>query len=170
MGERSREWVVVGRVEGAYGIKGWVRVRSYTDPPANLAAYGPWRLRLKRETRDLERPELRQHGKGYVARLAGVDDRDAAAALGGADILVPRDQLGPTTAGEYYWTDLVGLVVVTPSGQRLGQVESMLATGANDVMVVTGERRRLIPFVSEGVVRSVDLDAGVIEVDWDPDF
>lgn len=170
MGERSRELVVVGRIEGAYGVKGWVRVRSFTDPPANILDYDPWHLRLARGQQDCERLETRPHGKGFVARLAGIDDRDAAAALGGAEIEVPRDCLAPTGAGEYYWNDLLGLDVVTTTGLRLGQVETMMATGANDVMVLAGDRRRLIPFVHGTVVQAVDLDAGEIRVDWDPDF
>lgn len=170
MDRQQRDWVIVGRVEGAYGIKGWVRVRSFTDPPANILDYHPWQLRLQQGAREYERLETRQHGKGYVARLAGVADRDAAAALAGVEIEVPRDCLGPTGEGEYYWSDLLGLAVVTAAGQHLGQVENMMATGANDVMVVAGDRRHLIPFVHGSVVRAVDLDAGEIRVDWDPDF
>ena len=113
---------------------------------------------------------MRAHGKGYVAQLAGVEDRDAAAALGGVEIEVPRECLEPVTDGEFYWNDLIGLEVETLTGDRLGQVQRMMETGANDVMVVTGERRRLIPFVHGGVVREVDLEAGTIRVDWDPDF
>jgi 16S rRNA processing protein RimM len=170
MGERSLDWVVVGRIEGAYGVKGWVRVRSFTDPPDNLQNYAPWQLRLARGPRECERLAMRAHGKGYVAQLAGVEDRDAAAALGGVEIEVPRECLEPVTDGEFYWNDLIGLEVETLTGDRLGQVQRMMETGANDVMVVTGERRRLIPFVHGGVVREVDLEAGTIRVDWDPDF
>lgn len=170
MAERSGDWVVVGRIEGAYGIKGWVRVRSFTDPDDNISDYLPWQLRLPQGEREYERLEMRRHGKGFVARLAGVEDRDAAAALGGVEIEVPRDCLAPAGEGEYYWSDLLGLAVTTVTGQPLGQVERMMQTGANDVMVVTGERRRLIPFVQGSVVRDVDLDAGEIRVDWDPDF
>lgn len=170
MGERNRDWVVVGRIEGAYGVKGWVRVRSFTDPPANILDYQPWQLRSAQGRQDCERLEMRAHGKGFVARLAGVEDRDAAAALGGAEIEVPRDCLAPTSAGEYYWNDLIGLEVMTTAGQRLGRVERMMATGANDVMVLAGDRRRLVPFVHGRVVQAVDLEAGEIRVDWDPDF
>lgn len=170
MGEQGHDWVVVGRVEGAYGIKGWVRVRSYTHPPANILDYQPWRLRLAQGAREYERLDMRPHGKGFVAQLAGVDNRDAAVALAGTDIEVLRDCLAPAGEGEYFWNDLLGLEVRTVSGQSLGQVARMMETGANDVMVVTGERRRLIPFVQGSVVRAVDLEAGVIRVDWDPDF
>ncbi len=170
MGERSGARVVVGRIEGAYGVKGWVRVRSFTDPPANILAYEPWYLLRAQGPQDCDRLDARAHGKGFVARLAGIDDRDAAAALAGTEIEVPRDCLAPASAGEYYWNDLLGLDVITLTGQQLGKVETIMATGANDVMVLAGDRRRLIPFVHGSVVQSVDLDAREIRVDWDPDF
>lgn len=170
VGEGNRDWVVVGRIEGAYGVKGWVRVRSFTDPPANILDYEPWRLQLPQGHQDCDRLEMRPHGKGFVAQLAGVDDRDAAAALGGAEVEVPRDALAAAGPGEYFWSDLLGLDVVTITGEWLGQVETMMATGANDVMVLAGDRRRLIPFVQDSVVQAVDLDAREIRVDWDPDF
>ena len=172
MVERGRDWVVVGRIEGAYGVKGWVRVRSFTDPPSNLCDYGPWCLSRERGECQCKPLEMRPHGKGYVARLDGVDDRDAAAALAGAEIRVPRDCLQPPAAGQYFWNDLLGLEVRNAAGDELGKVSSMLETGANDVMVIDGDdgRRRLVPFVTGRVVREVDLEAGVIFVDWDADF
>ena len=170
MADSSRDWVIVGRIEGAYGIKGWVRVRSFTDPPENIFDYCPWRLRLAQGAREYKRVATRPHGKGFVTQLDGVGDRDEAALLGGVEIEVPRECLAPPAEGEYYWNDLLGLAVTTIRGEALGQVERMMETGANDVMVVTGDRRRLIPFVQGSVIREVDLDAGEIRVDWDPDF
>jgi 16S rRNA processing protein RimM len=118
----------------------------------------------------VEQPQGRAQGKGVVARLDGVDDRDAATALVGTEIWVPRDALPKPRQGEYYWADLEGLAVRTVDGVDLGRVSHLFATGANDVMVVQGGRERLIPFVPGRQVVKVDLDAGLIEVDWDPDF
>ena len=111
-----------------------------------------------------------RHGKGVVARLVGCDDRDQAQSLMGYEIGVYRDQLPETEPGEYYWNDLKGLKVVTLQGESLGIVDHLIETGANDVLVVKGERERLIPFVQDQVVTKVDLDNGEIQVDWDKDF
>lgn len=161
--------VVVGRVAGVFGVKGWLRIFSYTDPPENILRYGPWLVGdgatgLYRVT------DGSVHGRGIIAHLAGVDDRDAARALIGRDIRVPRARFGQAGGGQFFWSDLLGLEVVNQNGMSLGKVAGMLETGANDVLVVQGERRRLIPFVSGTVIRSVDQAAGRIQVDWDAEF
>jgi 16S rRNA processing protein RimM len=163
--------VVVGEIVGVYGIKGWVKVKSFTDPRENLLTYQPWFLSDKEgRSVDYELREGRQQGKGLIARLESIEDRDAAAALLGYQIRVDRDALGTPEPGQYFWSDLCGLAVETADGVALGQVSSLIETGANDVLVVEGERRRLIPFVQEQVVKSVDLDSGRVVVNWDPDF
>ena len=114
--------------------------------------------------------EGRQQGKGVVAHLQDCEDRDQAQALMGREIGIRRDQLPATAPGEYYWSDLEGLKVITLEGDALGSVDHLIETGANDVLVVKGERERLIPFISEQVIVAVDLEAGEIQVDWDKDF
>lgn len=168
MGESRR--VILGQVAGLYGVKGWVRVFSHTQPRDNILRYSPWRLRLAGEWKELPVETGRRHGKGVIAKLAGVEDRDAAARLLGADIAVARSQLPRPAEGEYYWADLEGLEVLTLEGVSLGRVSHLLETGANDVLVVRGERERLIPFTPGIAVREVDLAGGRICVDWDPDF
>jgi 16S rRNA processing protein RimM len=145
-------------------------VFSYTRPRDNIVHYRPWYLNREGEWQEHELSEGRQHGKGVVARLAGCEDRDAASRLIGAEIGVRREQLPAAQPGEYYWSDLQGLEVVTLQGESLGTVDHLLETGANDVLVVTGERERLIPFVLGQVVDDVDLARGEIRVDWDRDF
>ncbi len=162
--------VRLGRIAGAYGIRGWMRVHSHTDPRENILDYSPWLLLLEGGgQREFALVEGRRHGKSVVVRLAGVEDRDAALALIGAEIAVDRTLLPPAGEGEYYWSDLMGLEVVTPAGVKLGRVHHLMETGANDVLVVRGERERLIPFIDQ-VVLEVDLDAGFIQADWDPEF
>jgi 16S rRNA processing protein RimM len=112
----------------------------------------------------------RRHGTGIVARLAGVDERDGALALRGRRIWIRREQLPAPAPGEYYWADLIGLQVETVEGEVLGIVSAMMETGANDVLVVEGERERLIPFVPGHYVTAIDLAAGKLVVDWDPNF
>ena len=143
---------------------------SYTEPRDNIVHYQPWYLKRKGEWQEHRLAEGRQHGKGVVARLAGCEDRDRAALLIGAEIGVRRDQLPVAQPGEYYWSDLQGLQVVTLKGELLGTVDHLLETGANDVLVLRGERERLIPFVLGQVIHDVDLEGGEIQVDWDKDF
>jgi 16S rRNA processing protein RimM len=167
----ERRFVTLGRVSGAHGVKGWIQVFSDTSPRENIVQYSPWYLvrGTQRETREVDAG--RRQGKAVVAKLAGCDDRDAAEALSGLEIAVPRDQLPATTVpGEFYWADLVGLRVETIDGVELGRIAQLFETGANDVIVVEGERERLVPYIWPQVVREVDLDDGVMRVDWDPDF
>ena len=161
----SAEEIVLGRISGLFGVRGWVKIFSYSDPPANICAYASWRLA---ET-EYRVAGCRAHGKGIIAKLAEIDDRDAAAALIGSDIRVPRSALPPPQEDEFYWSDLVGARVVNREGDELGRVDYLFATGANDVMAVKGERERLLPFIAE-VIEAVDLDQGTIRVDWDKDF
>jgi 16S rRNA processing protein RimM len=149
-----------------FGVKGWVKVVSYTEPRDNIVEFRVWTLRQRGTERTIEVEDGRGHGGGVVAKLHGRDDRDRARELVGAEILVERDALPACAAGEYYWTDLEGLEVRTPGGDVLGVVDYLVATGANDVLVLAGASPRMIPFVLGEVIRSVDLDSGVIIADW----
>jgi 16S rRNA processing protein RimM len=160
--------VVLGRIAGVYGVRGWVHVHSETDPIENILRYRPWHVGKGGQVR--EPLEGKRHGKGLVALLDGCGDRDQAAALVGAEIAVPRDRLPPPSADEFYWFDLEGLTVTTTEGAELGRVDHLFATGANDVICVRGERERLIPFVWGDVVKDVDFVLRRLLVDWDPDF
>ena len=162
--------VAVGRIVGIYGVRGWVKVVSYTDPRNNIFEYKPWYLDLGEEPQQVALQAGRPQGKGLVAQLADIEDRDAAAKLIDAEILVPRSEFGEPKQGQYFWNDLIGMRVTTLEGEDLGVVESLLATGANDVLVVQGDRRRLIPFVMDEAIRQVDLEQRTISVDWDSEF
>lgn len=170
MAGRHPAWIVVGQVTAAYGVRGWVKLRSFTDPPENLLEYRPWHLRRNDADISAKLVEIRPQGKGFVARLDGILDRDAAAALTGTEVVIRRSELPAPEAGQFFWDDLLGLQVCTVDGTELGEVEQLMETGANDVLIVAGDRRRLIPFISGEVVRSVDLEARKILVDWDPEF
>lgn len=162
--------IVMARLAAPYGVKGWVHVTTYTESPGNLLEYAPWYLYRQGRWQQVEVRSGRAHGKGLVVQLSGCNDRDAAALLTGADIGVYREQLPPGRDDEYYWSDLVGLRVLAVTGEEFGIVDSLIATGANDVLVVRGEREHLVPFISGQVIKSVDLDTGEIRVEWDPDF
>jgi 16S rRNA processing protein RimM len=170
MSTEQRERVIVGRIAGVYGVRGWVKVFSETAPKENIFKYSPWQIRVADEWRNIRVVEGRPQGKGLVAQLESYTDRDQVRELVGAEIAVFRDQLPRPKEGEYYWADMIGLKVVTLDGQELGVVDHLFETGANDVLVVKGERERLIPFVQGQFVQVVDLEAGQIRVDWDPEF
>ena len=166
MSAKQQKWVTLGRVSGVFGVKGWLKVQSYTQPRDNVAAFGVWTLRLAGIERRFEVEDGRDHAGSVVAKLRGIEDRDRAREWMGADIVVEREQLPPVGAGELYWTDLEGLEVRDVAGTVLGNVEYLLATGAHDVLVVGRKPERLIPFVRDSVVKDVDLAAGRIVVDW----
>jgi 16S rRNA processing protein RimM len=168
--EDPPELVVVGRVGGAYGVGGAIRVTSATHPKDNILHYRPWWLGDRGAFRPVTLQSVEPHGEGFVARLAEVRDRDAAQALKGREVAVPRSVL-PALDGnrEFYWRDLIGLAVVNFDGTRFGTVRELIDTGAHDVLVVAPPiedgRDVLIPFV-DAFVSGVDLVAGEIRVDW----
>jgi 16S rRNA processing protein RimM len=162
--------ILIARVAGAFGVRGELKLQSFTDPDLAALRYQPWQLVHRGAERTVTGARGRGTNKGVVATLPGIDDRDAAEALTGAEIWVDRAQLPPPAPGEYYWVDLEGLKVVNLEGAALGTVSHLLNTGANDILSVAGERERLIPFIEPDFVKSVDFAAGTITVDWDADF
>lgn len=170
MARTDTQPVIVGRVSGLYGVRGWMKIHSYTDPREGILAYPDWLVESGNAWQSMAVAEGKPHGKTIIARLEGIDDRDTAAVYVQAAIGVERAQLPETAEGEYYWADLEGLAVRNKDGTVLGTVAHLLETGANDVLVVReADREVLVPFVLDEVVRAVDLARGVIDVDWDWD-
>ena len=147
-----------------------MKLYSFTEPRERLLEYEPLLLGRSGDWRTLRLVEGQTHGKGLIGRFEGVEDRDQAAAMVGMDLAVRRSQLPPTGSDEVYWVDLLGLVVVNTRGETLGTVNRLLETGANDVLVVIGDRERLIPFARDSIVKDVDLQGGTILVDWERDY
>ena len=160
---------MLGRISGLFGVNGWVKVFSYTQPREAILDYDQWYLQQDGAWRATAVAEGKRHGKSVIARLAGLDDRDQAAKVVGLEIAIERDELPGAEDGTYYWADLEGMLVVHRDGRELGRVAYLLETGANDVLVTEGERERLIPFIAEEVILDVDFDKGVISVDWEWD-
>jgi len=169
MRRHEDETICVGRIISAQGVKGWVRVFSDTSPRENILSYNPWKIQMGDQTQSVE-ISGRLQGKNVVVKLAGIDDRDAAIELVGSNIYILPEQLAKLDEGEYYWSDLIGLEVESLQAEPLGIIETMMETGANDVMVLQGDRERLIPFVMGDVVREVDLANKRVVVDWKPDY
>lgn len=196
-------WVVVGRLGGPFGVKGWNKLSSFTDPPDNLFDYQPWRLSATRSeppaakrrrsdagsttvsTPDITPHRIEQHRRHqgrWVVKLAGIDDRDAAALLAGRDIYASANAFAAPPSDEYYWRDLIGMSVINGEGAHLGDVANLLETPRNDVLVVQTKQGRtpdnvdagqpgetLIPFIDQYVIE-VDADGRVIHVDWQADW
>jgi len=168
VGAGRAKWVTLGRVRGVFGVKGWLRVQSFTEPRDNITRFEGWTLRAAGAERVFELEDGHSHAGGVVVKLKGLDDRELAREWIGAEVVVPREQLPRLSEGELYWADLEGLDVRTTSGVTLGKVDHLLATGGHDVLVLDSER--LIPFVVGQVVKEVDLRNGAIVVDWSPDY
>ena len=160
---------MLGKVTGVWGVRGWIKLVSYTQRAEDIFKYQPWILQQDGQQTEVSLLEGKSQGSGLVACLEGMTDRDQAAQWLGQQIAVRRKQLPDLPEGEYYWRELIGLVVMARGDVELGKVKSILPTGANDVLVVSGARERLIPYVPE-VVLAVDLGSGRIDVDWDPEF
>jgi 16S rRNA processing protein RimM len=165
--------VVMGRVTAPFGVKGWIKIHALTAQPGNLRGYPVWWLGHDGDWREMRVAAAKVHGNTLLAQLAGIEDREAANALKGWEVAVPRSQLPGAADDEFYWADLIGLRVVNAEQHEFGRVARLLQTGANDVLVVAGgngnERETLIPFIASAI-RRVDLAAGVISVDWGKDY
>ncbi|WP_407275729.1 ribosome maturation factor RimM [Halothiobacillus sp. DCM-1] len=165
--------VTIGELGKAFGVKGWCWVYSHTRPADGLTQYRRWWVSPRQpgqSPRWLEVARFAVQGNGLIVKLKGVDQREAAELLTGATIAIGADALPQPAAGEYYWRDLIGCQVQHVQGQDLGVVRELLETGANDVLVVEGERERLIPFIPGEVLVAIDVANRRIVADWDPEF
>lgn len=159
----------MGRIVAPYGIKGWIKVQPFTESPHGLLQYAAWQVGREGAWQERVVESAKPHGASVVAKFPGIENREGAAALQGQRIAVSREGFPAPAAGEFYWADLIGLRVVNAAGVMLGTVSRLFETGANDVMVVKGDRERLLPFIGP-VIRQVDLSSGVIQVDWEADY
>lgn len=161
--------MVLGSIGAPFGVQGWVKVRSYTEPLENILNYGLWRLGRAGQWQPIRVEDGRITGKGVLAKLAGIDTPEAARLHTGADVGVARSELPPPPPGEHYWSDLEGLEALGNDGSRLGRVDHFRATPAGHVVVIKGEREYWIPFTKDRIVK-VELDAGRIVFDWAADW
>jgi 16S rRNA processing protein RimM len=184
--DKASEKVILGRITGVYGVKGWVKVFSYTDPMEAIVDYNPWLIRAEnRKNAPWSKVKLKagkRHAKTVVAKLENCNDRDDAMSYIGTEIAIEKQQLEELTEeNQYYWRDLIGLRVINQQDVELGVVKSLMETGANDVLVVVSETdaedgeekktvERLIPWTMNNAIITVDLEQKVIEVDWEPDY
>lgn len=177
--------VVVGLVSGLHGVQGALKIKSFCEPAEGIFKYQPWTLArpepsAAKHSSTTAAPDtsmlvgvpvkIRGAGTSLAARFPEIQDRDQAALWLGSLISVPRSSLPKLKVGDYYWRDLIGLNVENLQGVAFGVIEEMMATGSNDVMVLNGDRQRLLPYIPGQFVMNVDLAAGKMIVDWDPEF
>lgn len=169
--------LIIGSIGASYGVKGWVKINSFTQNKDSIFDYAPWTIKLENGADQVVKIEQwRYHAKSLVAKLEGVEDRNAAELIKNAKISIESSQL-PELDDDFYWKDIIGMQVVTNKGYELGVVKDMFETGANDVMLVKakvndafGQKERLLPFLYDSVVLNVNKDGKIITVDWDPAF
>lgn len=176
----NEQLIIVGKVNGFYGVKGWVKLFSHTEPKENIVQYKQVLLRMRSQKEQWQNFEIssgRAQGKGVIAHFKGYDSRESTQILQGAEIAINRSQLAELD-DNFYWVELIGLEVINEDEIILGNVTSMMETGANDVLVVKAKDAQaqglneeyLIPYVPEQFILDIDLDTGIIRVDWDKDF
>lgn len=173
----QNERIVMGKLGSTYGIRGWLKVFSYTDNAESIFDYSPWYLNQKGEWVEYKVESWKRHGQGYVCKLAGLDVREDAQLMTNFEIAIDPASLPELSEDEFYWRELFGMQVFTTKGYNLGEVTDLLETGSNDVLVIKanlkdafGQKERLVPYLEEQVIKKVDREARRIEVDWDPGF
>ncbi len=176
MNDTKDSWTQVGSIVGVYGVKGFVKVFSYTEPPAQILDYAPWQVRQVSNVSTVDLEASRHQDKKIQVRLKGDTDRDQAESWVGASIWVQKDRFPKLEDTEFYWHQLIGLSVINLQGDHFGDVVQIVETGANDVLIVQGtehsldREQRLIPYVDGHIVQRIDLEAGEIVVDWQKDY
>ena len=172
---RASDTLVIGKIGAPYGVKGWVKVTSYTHDLDGVFAYTPWLLGQVQEGKEYVVDQWRIHNKGLVAKLIGVETRDDAESIKNLEISIKAEQLPQLDDSDFYWRELVGMQVITDKGYNMGVIKELFETGANDVLVVRAsessidDRERLIPYIESEVIARIDLDDALIEVNWHPD-
>ncbi len=168
--DQNVDWLVIGRFGRPHGIKGFVTVVSFAEACENILNYTQWHVGINHQWQPLNVLETKINNKFILARIEGYQEREQVARLTNLEIAVNRDQLQALKPDEYYWHQLVDMHVVNQQGEALGVVTEIMPTGSNDVLVVVGERRHLIPFLPDDVILNINLSARLITVDWDADF
>ena len=166
----SADWVVIGRFGRPHGIKGFITVISFTEPRDNILNYTHWHIGINNQWQPLNVLETKINNKFILALVEGYTEREQVARLTNIEIAVMRDRLKTLQPDEYYWHELIGMHVVTQQGIALGDVSEVMETGSNDVLIVHGERRHLIPYLLDDVILEINPSQRVITVDWDTDF
>jgi 16S rRNA processing protein RimM len=166
----NKNWVVVGRFGRPHGIKGLVTVHSFTEPRENILNYADWHACINHVWQPINVLHIETHHKALLAQVDGYPSREDVAALTHVDIAVQESELEVLEPGVFYWYQLIGMNVVNTKGEPFGIVTEVLATGSNDVLVVQGDKKHLIPYLLELYIKNIDSVKRIIIADWDMDF
>ena len=162
--------VIIGRISGVYGVKGWVKVFSYSRPRENIFSYGTWLIDQGTGWQSRRILDYKEQGKNLLALIDDISDRDLAQQLVGLDVAIDKGALPELSNGEYYWCELIGMDIFALDGNCLGRIVDIQETGANDVLIAEGEQRYLVPLVHDEIVQEVDVENKRIIVDWNPEY
>lgn len=163
-------WIVVGRFGRVHGIKGFITIHSHTQPRENILHYAQWFAFMNNQWQLLDLSHIEVTGKHILVQVNGFDGREQVASLTNIEIGVPKEQLPELSEGEFYWHQLIGMQVVNQQGEALGEVTEILPTGSNDVLIVEGKKRALIPYLPGRTIIDVNAQKHIIVVEWDADF
>lgn len=167
--DSQSDWVIIGRFGRPHGIKGFITVQSFTEPRDNILTYTDWHILINKKWQPINIIKLEVPQKAIIALVEGYTEREVVAQLTNAEIAIPRDKLAKLEPGEYYWHQLIGMKVINQKGDAFGKVVDIMATGANDVLVVKGDKRHLIPYILDKYVLDINESQQLITVDWDVD-
>ncbi len=170
MSLKGDRYISVGKIGAPFGLDGAVKIVSFTEQADDIFDFSPWYVNKKGQWVEVELEGEALHGKYLVAKFVGCEERDDAQQWTNCEIAVKRSQLPELPAGQYYWSDLEGLTVKTVAGLTLGIIDEVMETGANPVLIIQGEKRHLVPYLPEKVVKEVNLASNYVIVDWDSDF
>ena len=165
---RSEKKILIGKISNPHGIKGWVKVISFTDPIENILSYKKWIISDEEREKTYSLEDSRVQGNKIVIKLENINNRNDADLLKNSVIHVNRSDLPELDENSYYWEDLVDFNVIDIKGNPMGKVDSLFRTGSNDVLVIIDEtkERLLVPFIMEEVIKYVDLTKELISIDW----
>ncbi len=161
--------ITLGKIGKTYGIKGWFKVISFTNPAENILNYPTWTLKHPRSTEVVAIEASRPHAGGFIAKIKGCETPEEARLYTNAEIQIPKEELPELAPDEHYWHDLIGIEVYDLNNKKLGVIDEVMATGANDVLRLKGESECLIPYIPQ-VIQTIDLENKRLIVDWDPNF
>lgn len=164
------DWVIVGQFGKVHGIKGFITLHSFTEPRDNILEYKPWFMLLNKQWQPIDLSKIEVNNKHILVKVEGFTEREQASELTHVQVGIKKTQLPTLPKGEFYWNELIGMQVHNTEGTALGFVKEILATGANDVLIIEGERRYLVPYLLDLYIIAIDAEQRAITVDWDADF
>jgi len=167
--------VVLGKITSPYGIRGWLKIHSYTDKKDNIIYYQPWIIHFHNEYHEIKLEDWKTRASSFIIKIKGYNTRDESIKFSNTNIIGDSSLFPILEDGEYYWTELIGCHVITKEGYNVGTVLELFSTGSNDVLVVhssllKNKKKLLIPFINQEVIKTIDILSRYIEITWSKNF